>query len=72
MRKVKLVYCDYISQLVKESLVHGDLHNLISDVSAIQLDLGDHGELRSTTKTIHVQDVLGKRYEIVIMESLDD
>jgi hypothetical protein len=70
--RVKLIYCDYIANLIKDNLMLGDMHQLLDNIGVVQLDIGDRGQLQSTTKIINVQDKDGQMYQIVIMEVNND
>lgn len=68
MKKAKIIYCDYIAHLIATELKVIDSEKLLSSVSHVQYDLGLAGELKSTIKTIHVEDRFGTKYRIIIQE----
>lgn len=65
---IKLAYCDYLAYLISKHLVALDSERLINWVGNPQYDLGNTGELISTAKTIDIEDVNGKHYQIIIKE----
>lgn len=66
-----LAYCDYIAKKIQTSL-RDDSYcegSLIHYVDSVEWDLHpDEGYMLSTTKSIGVQDVGGKRYRITVEE----
>lgn len=68
MATITPVYCDYIAHLIQPAIKYQDSleENLISSVSGIQLELDDHGVFRGTKKTIRVEDIYGKVYQVTI------
>jgi hypothetical protein len=71
MKKVKMVYCDYLASLVREGLQHLDMNNLIAEVSSVQLDLNDRGVMQTTDKHIFVTDVTGQKYLVTVSKVID-
>jgi hypothetical protein len=64
-----IAYCDYIAKRIKDALTAPDLeNNILGHVGNVNYDLGDNGEFYSTTKTIHVLDITGKKYKITVEE----
>lgn len=69
---VNLAYCDYIAatiskQLIKEAKEFG---GYIKSASHPQMDLHpEEGYFLSTTKTIEVEDMNGKRYLVTVSEA---
>ena len=70
MKKVKMVYCDYLASLVREGLQHLDMNNLIAEVSSVQLDLNDRGVMQTTDKHIFVTDVTGQKYLVTVSKMI--
>jgi hypothetical protein len=64
-----IAYCDYIAKRIKEALTVPDVeNNILGHVGGVNYDLGPNDEFYSTTKTIHVLDVTGKKYKITVEE----
>ena len=63
-----LDYCDYIANLIRTYILANDVDEckMLRSVSKWKYDLGEHGELLSSTKTLHVTDMNQKRYKITI------
>jgi len=64
-----LVYCDYIAHLISKELKANDSERLLSSVSKPRADLTPQGAMRSTKRTIDVEDRFGKKYRITITEA---
>jgi hypothetical protein len=67
-KTLKLAYCDYIANLIHQTLINKDTECLIDQVGMVQFDLGEFGEFCSTTKTIDVIDMQGKQYRVTVQE----
>lgn len=69
---LKLVYCDWIAALVRESLTEcsktSSKPTELTDVSRPQLDLHADGSFLSTKKTLTCKDSNGTAYRITIEE----
>ena len=70
--KNRLIYCDYIANLIKNNLMLSDMHQLLDSVGSVQLDLDERGQYKSTAKTVNVQDKNGNMYQIIVMEASND
>jgi hypothetical protein len=68
MKQLKIAYCDYIAHLIQKTLLPNDSEKLLDSVSKIQFDLGPFDEFVSTTKTIDVLDMQGKKYRVTVQE----
>jgi len=68
----RLIYCDYIANLIKNNLMLSDMHQLLDRVGNVQLDLDEKGQYKSTAKTFNVQDKNGNMYQIIVMEANND
>ena len=66
-------YCDYIAHLIQPAIKYQDSrdNNMISSVGPIQLDLDESGAFKSTKKTIRVEDIYGKVYQVTVEEVID-
>jgi hypothetical protein len=66
-------YCDYIANLIQPAIKFQDSreNNLIASVGKIQIDLDKNGVFQSTKKTIRVEDVFGKVYQVTIEEVIE-
>lgn len=66
-------YCDYIAHLIQPAIKYQDSreNNMISSVGRIEMDLDKNGVFLSTKKTIRVEDVYGKVYQITVEEVID-
>lgn len=69
---MKLAFCDYIMSIVRTA-VYEDCHHaestLLKSVGPIQMDLHPtEGYFMSPKKTVFVQDVNGKSYQITVEE----
>lgn len=64
-----LVYCDYIAHLISKELKANDSERLLSSVSKPRADLTPQGAMRSTKRTIEVEDRFGKKYRITVTEA---
>ena len=72
MDSVKLIYCDYLANLIKDNMTFNDIYGHIDYISGVEFDLDKRGVMKSTKKTIYVNDKYGQTYKIIIMESNDD
>lgn len=63
-----LAYCDYIAHLIAGHIRHFDTQGILWNVGRPQLDLDQDGAFASTTKTIEIQDLNGKKYRVTIEE----
>ena len=70
--KNRLIYCDYIANLIKNNIMLSDMHQLLDRVGNVQLDLDEKGQYQSTTKTLHIQDKNGNMYQVIVMEANND
>jgi len=66
-------YCDYIAHLIQPSIKYQDScdNNMISSVGPIKLDLDESGAFQSTKKTIRVEDIYGRVYQVTVEEVID-
>lgn len=64
-----LAYCDYIAHLIAGHIRHFDTQGILWQVGRPQMDLDAGGALRSTTKTLEITDLNGKRYKVTIEEA---
>ena len=60
--------CDYIATLCRESL-NRDPEWLLGKVGKVEWDLDDGGALKSTAKTILLEDNNGKKYKVTVEEA---
>ena len=66
---MKLAYCDKIADTIKKGLLKYDEQGIIGLIGPIQWDLHPtEGWFQSTTKTIEMCDMNGKKYVITIAE----
>ena len=63
-----LAYCDYIAHLIAGNIKHHDAQGILWNVDRPKMDLGPDGSLSSTTKTIKITDMNGKKYQVTIEE----
>lgn len=63
-----LAYCDYIAHLIAGHIRHFDTQGILWDVGRPQMDLNADGSFGSTTKTITITDLNGKKYRVTIEE----
>lgn len=63
-----LAYCDYIAHLIAGHIRHFDTQGILWQVDRPRMDLGLEGALNSTTKTIVITDLNGKRYLVTVEE----
>lgn len=65
-----LAYCDYIANIIKNTLKYEDQkdRSMLVSVGKIEYDLNQYGSLASTKKTIFVEDINGKQYKITVEE----
>jgi len=73
MKLTTPAYCDYIAHLIQPAIKYQDSreNNMISSVGPIQLDLDENGVFLSTKKTIRVEDIYGKVYQVTVEEVID-
>ena len=66
-------YCDYIAHLIQRDLKFQDARDqeLLSSVGVVQYDLDKNGVFLSTKKTVRVEDIYGKVYQITVEEVID-
>lgn len=68
---MKLAYCDYIAQQVKDYLGLDVVHkySYVKSVGSVKMDLHpEEGYFMSTKKTIEVVDINDKKYKITVEE----
>jgi hypothetical protein len=69
---LKLVYCDWIAALVRESLIERSNTSSrpiqLTDISGLQFDLRADGSFLSTKKTLTCKDSNGTAYRITVEE----
>lgn len=68
---IKYAYCDGIAAICRKAIrewIDGDFSTAITEVGPVKYDLAPEGYMLSTTKTIEVGDMNGKRYKITIEE----
>lgn len=66
---MKLVYCDWIADLIKVHINEVEVIGRKFKASKVKMDLHPtDGYMMSTTKTIKVKDWNGKQYEITVEE----
>jgi hypothetical protein len=63
---MKLMYCDYIADLISRKLKLGDDLNILKSVSMPKLDLDIDGAFNSTKKIVKVTDKYGVEYLITV------
>ena len=63
-----IAYCDYISHLISTHIKAHDSQGLLWQVSRPNYDLDSSGALSSTTKTLDITDINGKRYRVTVEE----
>lgn len=63
-----IAYCDYISHLISTYIKAHDSQGLLWQVSRPNYDLDSSGALSSTTKTLDITDINGKRYRVTVEE----
>ena len=73
MNKNGMAYCDYIAHTIIRPAMLEDGHNecggVIREVGHVQIDLDPvEGYMDSTTKTLDVVDMNGKKYRITVEE----
>lgn len=73
MKTITPSYCDYIANLIQPAIKFQDSreNNMLSSVGRTQIDLDENGVFKSTKKTIRVEDVYGKVYQVTIEEVID-
>lgn len=66
-------YCDYIAHTIQRDLKFQDARdqNMLSSVGVVNYDLDKNGSFVSTKKTIRVEDIYGKVYQITVEEVID-
>jgi len=66
-------YCDYIAHLIQRDLKFQDARDreMLSSVGVVKYDLDKNGVFLSTKKTIRVEDIYGKVYQITVEEVID-
>jgi hypothetical protein len=66
-------YCDYIAHTIQRDLKFQDSRDreLLSSVGVVNYDLDKNGSFVSTKKTIRVEDIYGKVYQITVEEVID-
>jgi hypothetical protein len=66
-------YCDYIAHTIQRDLKFQDSRDreLLSSVGVVNYDLDKNGVFLSTKKTIRVEDIYGKVYQITVEEVID-
>ena len=57
-------FCDYIASVIKRLVFDQD--QIIKAVGPVEYDLDKFGAMKSTNKTIDVQDINGQKYRITI------
>jgi hypothetical protein len=67
------VYCDYIAHTIQRDLKFQDSRDreLLSSVGVVNYDLDKNGVFLSPKKTIRVEDIYGKVYQITVEEVID-
>lgn len=63
-----LAYCDYIAHLISRHIKHHDASGLLWQVGNPRYDLDSSGALNSTSKTIEIVDLNGKKYRVTVEE----
>lgn len=63
-----LAYCDYIAHLISGHIKHHDASGLLWQVGTPRYDLDSGGALNSTSKTIEIVDLNGKKYRVTVEE----
>lgn len=63
-----IAYCDYISHLISTNIKAHDSQGLLWQVGRPNYDLDSSGALSSTTKTLGITDINGKRYRVTVEE----
>lgn len=66
-------YCDYIAHTIQRDLKFQDARdqNMLSSVGPVMYDLDKNGVFKSTKKTIRVEDIYGKVYQLTVEEIID-
>ena len=66
-------YCDYIAHTIQRDLKFQDSRDreLLSSVGVVNYDLDKNGVFLSTKKTIRVEDIYGKVYQVTVEEVID-
>jgi hypothetical protein len=66
-------YCDYIAHTIQRDLKFQDARDreMLSSVGVVKYDLDKNGSFVSTKKTIRVEDIYGKVYQITVEEVID-
>ena len=66
-------YCDYIAHTIQRDLKFQDARDreLLSSVGPVNYDLDKNGVFLSTKKTIRVEDIYGKVYQVTVEEVID-
>ena len=73
---MNLVYCDGIAAICRKALrefIEEETEHAISSVGQVKFDLHEKdGYMLSTTKTISVEDINGRKYKITVEEDHSD
>jgi len=66
-------YCDYIAHLIQRDLKFQDARDreMLSSVGVVKYDLDKNGVFLSTKKTIRVEDIYGKVYQVTVEQVID-
>lgn len=66
-------YCDYIAHTIQRDLKFQDSRdqNMLSSVGVVNYDLDKNGALKSTKKSIRVEDIYGRVYQVTVEEIID-
>lgn len=59
-------FCDYIANVIKRAILTSDQNPMIESVGPIEYDLDAFGAMKSTNKSIDVQDINGQKYRITV------
>ena len=66
-------YCDYIAHLIQRDLKFQDARDreMLSSVGVVKYDLDKNGVFLRTKKTIRVEDIYGKVYQVTVEQVID-